>query len=408
MTEPGRQLLVIDDDILVRQSIVTYLEDSGFRIHGEASGSAGIAWFCEHKPDLVLTDLRMPDPDGLALLRMIKEVDPDIPVIVISGMGMVADVAEALRLGAADYLTKPLVDMEVLTHSINKALAVLDLQRENKRYRRKLEKANRELREYVRVLERDQQAGRQVQINLLPPTPVRYGEITVAHKIVPSLYLSGDFIDYGLINNRYLSFYLTDISGHGASSAFVTVWLKQLVRRIIRERRIFHQQDAFQIDAAEWMSMINQELLHSKFGCHLTCFVGILDTHTRQMRYVLGGHLPLPVLVANGKAQFLEGKGKPVGIFKDASWEVYHATLPDAFSLTVFSDGILEVLPPPDLIGKEECLLDLMKDGAGDVSALWARLGLDKLKDMPDDIAVLTLNSVGKGANSPGANGGRS
>ena len=83
----------------------------------------------------------------------------------------VADVAEALRLGAADYLIKPLVDMEVLTHSINKALAVLDLLRENQRYRRELEKANRDLREYVRVLERDQQAGRQVQMNLLPPTP---------------------------------------------------------------------------------------------------------------------------------------------------------------------------------------------------------------------------------------------
>ncbi|MCR6651770.1 MAG: response regulator [Cellvibrionaceae bacterium] len=395
MTDPGRQLLVIDDDILVRQSIVAYLEDSGFRIRAESNGTDGIAWFRGHKPDLVLTDLRMPDLDGLALLKMVKEVDPDIPVIVISGMGMVADVAEALRLGAADYLIKPLVDMEVLTHSINKALAVLDLQRDNKRYRRKLEKANRELREYVRVLERDQQAGRQVQINLLPPTPVRYGDITVAHKIVPSLYLSGDFIDYGLINDRYLSFYLTDISGHGASSAFVTVWLKQLVRRIIRERRIFHQQDAFQIDAAEWMSMINQELMRSKFGCHLTCFVGILDTHTRQMRYVLGGHLPLPVLVADGEARFLEGKGKPVGIFKDATWEVYQATLPEKFSLMVFSDGVLEVLPAPDLIGKEQCLLDLMKNNTGDLASIWSSLGLDKLKDMPDDIAVLTLNSVG-------------
>lgn len=395
MTEPGRQLLVIDDDILVRQSIVAYLEDSGFRIRAESNGTDGIAWFRGHKPDLVLTDLRMPDLDGLALLKMVKEVDPDIPVIVISGMGMVADVAEALRLGAADYLIKPLVDMEVLTHSINKALAVLDLQRDNKRYRRKLEKANRELREYVRVLERDQQAGRQVQINLLPPTPVRYGDITAAHKIVPSLYLSGDFIDYGLINDRYLSFYLTDISGHGASSAFVTVWLKQLVRRIIRERRIFHQQDAFQIDAAEWMSMINQELMRSKFGCHLTCFVGILDTHTRQMRYVLGGHLPLPVLVADGEARFLEGKGKPVGIFKDATWEVFHATLPEKFSLMVFSDGVLEVLPAPDLIGKEQCLLDLMKNNTGDLASIWSSLGLDKLKDMPDDIAVLTLNSVG-------------
>lgn len=405
MTEPGRQLLVIDDDALVRQSIVIYLEDSGFRVHAESSGPDGIAWFRKHKPDLVLTDLRMPDLDGLALLKLVKEVDSDIPVIVISGMGMVTDVAEALRLGAADYLIKPLVDMEVLTHSINKALAVLDLQRENKRYRRKLEKANRELREYVRVLERDQQAGRQVQINLLPPTPVRYSDIRVAHKIVPSLYLSGDFVDYGLINNRYLSFYLTDIAGHGASSAFVTVWLKQLIRRIIRERRIFHQQDAFQIDAAEWVSMINQELFYSKFGCHLTCFVGILDTHTRQMRYVLGGHLPLPVLVVDGKAQFLEGKGKPLGIFKDANWQVFQATLPETFSLMVFSDGILEVLSPPDLISKEECLLDLMKDCGGDLDTIWAKLGLDKLKDMPDDIALLTLNSVGKGSSGPSSSG---
>lgn len=403
MTEPGRQLLVIDDDVLVRQSIVAYLEDSGYRVHSEPNGYAGMDWFRAHKPDLVLTDLRMPDLDGLAILGMVKQVDPDIPVIVISGMGMVADVAEALRLGAADYLIKPLVDMEVLTHSISKSLAVLDLQRENQRYRRELEKANRDLREYVRVLERDQQAGRQVQINLLPPAPVVLGDITVTHKIVPSLYLSGDFIDYGLINNRYLSFYLTDISGHGASSAFVTVWLKQLVRRIIRERRIFHQQNEFLIDAAEWMSTINQELMHSKFGCHLTCFVGIIDTHTREMRYVLGGHLPLPVLVTDEGARFLEGKGKPVGIFKDATWEVYQATLPERFSLVVFSDGILEVMGPPDLIGKEERLLELMKDNPGDAEAIWTRLGLDKLQGMPDDIAVLTLSAGQQPADTGGA-----
>jgi hypothetical protein len=123
------------------------------------------------------------------------------------------------------------------------------------------------------------------------------------------------------------------------------------------------------------------------------------------MRYVLGGHLPLPVLVADGEARFLEGKGKPVGIFKDATWQVFQATLPEKFSLMVFSDGILEVLPPPDLISKEECLLDLMKDCSGDLNAIWARLGLDKLKDMPDDIAVLTLNSVGKGSGGPTSSG---
>jgi phosphoserine phosphatase RsbU/P len=393
MSDSVRQLLVIDDDVLVRQSILVYLEDSGYRVHSEPNGRAGLAWFRNNKPDLVLTDLRMPDLDGLGLLRQIKDLDPDIPVIVISGMGMVADVAEALRLGAADYLIKPLVDMEVLTHSINKALSVLDLQRENQRYRRELEKANRDLREYVRVLERDQQAGRQVQSQLLPPTPVKLAHIQVAHKIVPSLYLSGDFVDYGLVSGRYLCFYLTDISGHGASSAFVTVWLKQQVRRILREKRLMQGHEFFQIDVAEWMSAINQELLRSKFGCHLTCFVGVLDTYTGQLNYALGGHLPLPILIADGKAQFLEGKGKPVGIFPDARWDVFTAKLPDNFSLVVFSDGILEVIPAPDLISKESYLLDVMSNNPQGVDAIWSAFSLDDKKELPDDIAVLSLHT---------------
>lgn len=67
--------------------------------------------------------------------------------------------------------------------------------------------------------------------------------------------------------------------------------------------------------------------------------------------------------------------------------------MPEKFSLTVFSDGILEVLPPLDLIGKEQCLLDLMKNSPGDLEGIWSGLGLDKIRDMPDDIAVLTLKA---------------
>lgn len=392
MKKPGRQLLVIDDDALVRQSLVAYLEDSGYLVHDEASGASGIGWFREHHPDLVLTDLRMPDMDGLTLLRLVKAADPDVPVIVISGMGMVDDVAEALRLGAADYLVKPLVDLDVLLHSIGRSLAVLDLQRDNARYRRQLELANRELRDYVRVLERDQQAGHKVQSNLLPPSPVTYSNVQLAHKIIPSLYLSGDFVDYGLINSRYVSFYLTDVSGHGASSAFVTVWLKQLIRRMIRERRIFQRGNEFEVDVAEWVGMINKELILSKFGCHLTCFVGILDLKTRVMRYVLGGHLPLPILISGGDIAYLDGKGKPLGIFDNAKWQVYEAVLPKGAALVVFSDGVLEILPAKDLIEKEQSLLDLLRRSSGEIDDISERLGLDQLQDAPDDIAILTLN----------------
>lgn len=395
MTKENRKILVIDDDVLVRQSIVAYLEDSGYDVHDEPDGRDGIAWFKENRPDLVLTDLRMPDVDGLAILKMVKEVDDDIPVIVVSGMGMVNDVAQALRLGAADYLVKPLVDMEVLIHSINRAIGVMDLQRENKRYRSELEAANRELKEHVRVLERDQKAGRQVQNNLLPPTPVKFGNVAVAHKIIPSLYLSGDFVDYGLLNERYLCFYLTDVSGHGASSAFVTVWLKQLVRRLFREKRLFTDSDSFGVNVGQMISIINQELFHSRFGCHLTCFVGIVDIQTLEMRYVLGGHLPLPVVVGNGSAKFLQGNGKPVGIFENAAWDVYSTQLPKDFSLIVFSDGVLEILPPKDLIAKEQRLLDLLSNSQGNIESVCTALDLDNLEAAPDDIAILSLSSIG-------------
>ncbi len=393
MTEFGRKLLVIDDDTIVRQSIVAYLEDSGFDVHQESDGRSALAWFKKHQPDVVLTDLRMPEVDGLTILDAVRQLNPETAVIVVSGMGVVGDVVKALRLGAADYLLKPIVDMEVLVHAVNRSLERRGLLDENRLYREELERANRELREYVRVLERDQQAGRKVQSNLLPPTPVHYGDLHVSHKIIPSLYLSGDFIDYGLVSSRYVAFYLTDVSGHGASSAFVTVWLKQLVRRMFRERQVFQSPTSMDTDPALMLKIINQEIFSSQFGCHLTCFVGVIDTHTHEMSYVLGGHLPLPVLMGEGGAGFLQGKGKPLGIFEDAEWQVNKITLPRNFSLVVFSDGVLEVLPPQDLIAKEAYLLELLNRSGGEPESIYGRLNLREGEAAPDDIAILTIST---------------
>lgn len=387
MTESPRTLLFIDDDPLVSRGIIAYLEESGYRVLAENSGAAGLERFERERPDLVLTDLRMPDLDGLSLLKAIKERDASVPVIVISGVGLLSDVVQALRLGAADYLTKPLADIKMLTHAIERALAVLDLQRENARYRAELERANRELSEYVAVLERDQRAGRQVQMNLLPPTPQRFGGVELAHKILPSLYLSGDLVDYGAIHHRHLCFYLADVSGHGASSAFVTVWLKQWVRRLLRERRAAHGM----VDIAELMSVINRKLCRSNFGCHITAVVGILDLTTRALRYVVAGHLPLPVLLTDAGAVYMEGKGKPLGLFESAIWSVYECQLPVDFAMLLFSDGVLEILPRGGLAERERLLLDRMTGTRGEIAAMAEALNLPQVRDAPDDIALFSL-----------------
>src|SRR5690606_17049892 len=226
MHNPSATLLIIDDDEVVRASLAAYLEDSGFNVLQAGNGLQGLQVFERDKPDLVICDLRMPQVDGLELIRRISDLQAEIPVIVVSGAGVMSDAVEALRLGAADYLIKPLEDLAVLEHSVRRALDRSRLRLENHRYREKLEATNRELQASLHLLEEDQNAGRQVQMNMLPVTPWLVDGLKFTHQIIPSLYLSGDFVDYFRVDDRRIAFYLADVSGHGASSAFVTVLLK--------------------------------------------------------------------------------------------------------------------------------------------------------------------------------------
>ncbi|UTF61165.1 SpoIIE family protein phosphatase [Gilvimarinus sp. DA14] len=391
MNDTSRTLLIIDDDKPVRHSITAFLEDSGYRVLEANDGPAGLELYAAGGVDLVITDLRMPSMDGLAVLKNLHDISSEIPVIVISGAGVMSDVVSALRLGASDYLIKPIVDMEVLVHSVEKALERRDLLAQNKKYREKLESANKGLRENLRVLERDQVAGRQVQRRLLPKPQVTAEGYSIAHHIAPSLYLSGDFVDYAHVGRRYLAFYLADVSGHGASSAFVTIWLKHLVSRMVREEGLFSTAESFETGASEMLTSINREINETSLNHHLTFFVGVIDTHTGQMRYVVAGHLPMPILVTDGKAEFLLGSGKPVGIFKEVSWQVHECQLPEKFSLVCFSDGVLEILKASTLQEKERDLLALMAQKAQNLQTVCDALAVQEVSDTPDDIAILTI-----------------
>ena len=136
--------------------------------------------------------------------------------------------------------------------------------------------------------------------------------------------------------------------------------------------------------------------MQSQFGCHLTCFVGIIDLQERALYYILAGHLPRPVLIEEGRAVYLEGVGKPVGIFPDIDWKVYRRPLADQFSLVVFSDGILDVLPAGDLLGREAYLLALVQSSDGTLDDISNRLRLSEFESAPDDIAILTLTQRGR------------
>ena len=136
---PVTKVLYVEDDEIVRRAIVNYMTTLGYSMLQAADGQAGLDLFREEAPDVILTDLRMPKMDGLQLLSVIKDEAPDTPVIIVSGMGTIDDAVKALTLGAWDYIIKPVSDMAILEHAVNKALERSNLVRENKQYQRHLE-----------------------------------------------------------------------------------------------------------------------------------------------------------------------------------------------------------------------------------------------------------------------------
>ena len=385
------KILLIDDDSSVRRSIFAFLSDSGFEIIEAANGSDGVFLFKREKPDLVLCDLRMPDMDGLEVIKEVTSESSNTPVIVISGYGEIGDAVQALRLGAADYLMKPIKDLEVLEYSVRRGLKQAALIAENLDYGKQLESTNSQLRRSLDLLRTDQQAGRLVQTRLLPHTPFQLGRFVCQHKIVPSLYLSGDFVDYWSAEDGQLVFYIADVSGHGASSAFVTVLLKYMARDITKRQHKRHES----LSAAAILAKLNKELNQANLQKHVTMFIGIVDQKSNYLTYSAAGHYPMPIVGSRKGYTLLEEKSFPLGVHDKASYDDVILEIDSEFSINLFSDGVLELIDAQSLASKEAYLIDLVTSKKGDYQEVYDSLDLDSVANAPDDVALLTIEMSG-------------
>ncbi len=160
-------ILTIDDEEAIRYSFRDYLEDYNYSVIEAENGERGLELVKQQKPDLILLDLSMPGMSGIDVLKKIHEIEEEIPVIVISGTGLITDVIDALRNGAWDFMVKPVIvisgtglitdvidalrngawdfmvkpveDLKFLIHSVNKCLERVKLLQENKKYQNQLE-----------------------------------------------------------------------------------------------------------------------------------------------------------------------------------------------------------------------------------------------------------------------------
>jgi two-component system, NtrC family, sensor histidine kinase HydH len=139
MVNPQQKILVIDDESVSRAIISRMLDKLGFAVTAAADGATGLEAYRRHTPDLVMVDLFMPGVDGFQVLEAIQGQSPEKPVIVLSATDRIDDVIKALRLGAWDFINKPVKDSVFLENAVFRALEKAALIVENRLFRERIE-----------------------------------------------------------------------------------------------------------------------------------------------------------------------------------------------------------------------------------------------------------------------------
>ncbi len=391
MASRTERILIIDPDEHARSELDRHLEAKGFYARGYPDLAAARGLFEDHIPDAIFVDMT---PAAISeLMDKLGNQNTYIPLIAYSKAETATEVVAALRAGASDFVMKPFTDKLQLDGVLAKLFDRVRINRLNQLYRQELEEANRDLRAGISELRADQRAGRKVQLKMLPDHDQHIGALDFDHLIKPSLYLSGDFLDYFSIDSDKTLVYIADVSGHGASSAFVTVLLRNLTNRLQRNMRRGSSDDILYPN--RFLERINTELLDTGLGKHVTVFVGIISASERTLRYAVGAHFPMPILsFDDDNPRFLEGSGLPVGLFENPQWEVYETPLDRSFRLILFSDGILEVIKADNLDEKERRLLELVSGGSHTIASLSDALSLDEISELPDDIAIVSVTDI--------------
>ena len=357
---------------------------------------------------LILLDVVMESEHaGLELVRFVRRElkNPTVRIMLRTGQaGRAPEESVIMKYDINDYREKTELDARKLLTSVVASLRsyndLMTIRSMNAELEAKvqerteaLEEANRRLVSSVRILEEDHKAGGMMQYRLLPKREQTISGYRFSRYLLPSMYLSGDFVDYFELRDGIVGFYIADVSGHGTSSAFVTVILKNLIDT--RVEQYLARNDELLSDPARLMRRLNLELMRDKLGKYITIFFGLLDTGRHALNFVNCGHNPLPLLKTGESSPAYYGEpDRPLGMFGDFSAQNQFLTFPLSGTLLLVSDGILEVLAGNSQISRKETLRAAFGAGELSVAGLIDEFGLESIEELPDDITFLMIQRL--------------
>jgi sigma-B regulation protein RsbU (phosphoserine phosphatase) len=327
------RVLVVDDNEMNRDMLARRLARIGMDTDTAEDGNSGLEKILTGNYELVMLDIMMPDIDGIEVLKRVREFysKSELPIIMATAKDEGSDLAEALSLGANDYVTKPL-DFQVVRARVENVLgytrAVAELTIANER------------------MSRDLEAAARVQQSLLPDEQVDIDGAEFMWYYRPCDELAGDGLNLFRCDDEHVAMYVMDVSGHGVAASLLSVSVTHHLSQMIGSPDVDAQcaLAGKNIVSPAWLaSSLNTHFPMQSVGRHyFTLVYGVLNVKTRQFCFVSAGS-PGPLVVhADGTTEIHDVPAVPVGMFPDSEYEDTVIQLQAGDRLYLHSDGLYE------------------------------------------------------------------
>ena len=321
-------ILLVDDDKNILYLLSEALKKFNYDQTLANGGEIALDILKRNKFDLIISDLQMPKVSGIDILSATKLDHPDTEVLIVTGYGSIKSAVKAMKLGAFDYLSKP-VDVEELRLKVGQALKHREL-------KTKIAEQQKEIDKFNEMIQRDLKLAEQIQQSLVPEI-IKEENIDIGVNYQPMIGLGGDFADIYYDGKKYIYLTLIDVTGHGISAALLVNRICSEVRKLVRERlepkKILFDLNNFIMDVFD------------QTGMFLTTFTTRINTKDNTFDYAGSSH-PAILLWNNElkKIEKLSSQNIIIGFERQESNKFLQDTiqLNKGDKLFLYTDGIIE------------------------------------------------------------------
>ena len=346
------KILSVDDEmdleLLLTQYFRRKIKKGEYDFRFAHNGLEALTMLLKEKDfDIILSDINMPEMDGLTLLTKINEMqNPALKCIMVSAYGDMGNIRQAMNNGAFDFATKP-IDLDDLSLTIEKAIEQIT-------YIKTMQKEHNQLES----IKGDLAVAREIQQAILPrvfpPFPENVGELDIAALMNAAKDVGGDFYDFFRIDDNRIGFVIADVSGKGVPAAIFMAVSRTLIRAtgirgVIPSECITYSN-----------GLLAKESANNMF---VTVFYGIYNIKTGEVTYTNAGHNPPYLMKADGSIMQLPiSKDIVVGALDDFQFTEETLQLEHGDTLLLYTDGVTEAIDVNDEEYGEKRLEDTLKD----------------------------------------------